>query len=390
MTSNAAIVQGMADALPTHQKDDDSSDLASSYEAVALLVHAHLASLGFRLFGFDEEKPLPEAESLAPRLPPQWNNGFGSLSFAYKHKMSSMDLLLRIDRMGTKVSVRGFAIGHDKIHGFERPIRDIVNSKGLPVKITMTDNGEDRSDLPEQLKKVFASEDAIKCTSRALPALPYQSLTNSATAVLDAVMTEIIQKLYPSLDENDRSTDRAEANERLREERRPPNVDPFSDPSQPSVPYPRPGLLPEAARPRPPAPVGDFPPPGFEDEHEINRPGRGLVMPGGVSPFNIGRDDLNPPGLGPHDPLRGSFVGGGGLPRPGGSSGMHPTFDDPLFGGSRGGLRGDPDQGSYDPQVPPGARWDPVSPNHPRFPGSGGGGHNPFGGFGGPGGGGII
>uniref|UniRef100_A0A8H7K2G0 PI31 proteasome regulator N-terminal domain-containing protein n=1 Tax=Bionectria ochroleuca TaxID=29856 RepID=A0A8H7K2G0_BIOOC len=240
MTSNAAIVQGMADALPTHQKDDDSSDLASSYEAVALLVHAHLASLGFRLFGFDEEKPLPEAESLAPRLPPQWNNGLGSLSFAYKHKMSSMDLLLRIDRMGTKVSVRGFAIGHDKIHGFERPIRDIVNSKGLPVKITMTDAGEDRSDLPEKLKKVFASEDAIK-------------------SVLDAVMTEIIQKLYPSLDENDRSTDRAEANERLREERRPPNVGPFSDPSQPSVPYPRPGLLPEAARPRPPAPVGDFP-----------------------------------------------------------------------------------------------------------------------------------
>jgi hypothetical protein len=83
--------------------------------------------------------------------------------------MSSMDLLLRIDRMGTKVSVRGFAIGHDKIHGFERPIRDIVNSKGLPVKITMTDAGEDRSDLPEKLKKVFASEDAIKCTSRALP-----------------------------------------------------------------------------------------------------------------------------------------------------------------------------------------------------------------------------
>lgn len=304
-----------------------------------------------------------------------------------------MDLLLRIDRMGTKVSVRGFAIGHDKIHGFERPIRDIVNSKNLPVKITMTDAGEDRSDLPEKLKKVFASEDAIKCTSRALLALPYQSLTNSVTAVLDAVMTEIIQKLYPSLDENDRSTDRAEANERLREERRPPNVGPFSDPSQPSVPYPRPGLLPEAARPRPPVPVGDFPPPGFEDEHEINRPGRGLVMPGGVSPFNIGRDDLNPPGLGPQDPLRGSFVGGGGLPRPGGSSGMHPTFDDPLFGGSRGGLRGDPDQGSYDPQVPPGARWDPVSPNHPRFPGSGGGGHNPFGGFGGfggPGGGGII
>lgn len=50
------MLQGMADALPSHQKGDDSSDLASSYEAVALLVHAYLAAIGFKLRGFDEEK----------------------------------------------------------------------------------------------------------------------------------------------------------------------------------------------------------------------------------------------------------------------------------------------------------------------------------------------
>jgi len=102
----------------------------------------------------------------------------------------------------------------------------------------------------------------------------------------------------------------------------------------------------------------------------------------------LGHDDLYPPGLGPNDPLRPHF--GGGLPRPGGmGGGMHPTFDDPMFGGQGG-------QGSYDPMAPPGARYDPIGPGGaprdnrggPRFPGGGGIGgpggrpHNPFGGFG--------
>jgi hypothetical protein len=56
--STQAILQGMADALPTHNPSDDSSDLASSYEAIALLIHAYLAALDFRLCGFDEDKNL--------------------------------------------------------------------------------------------------------------------------------------------------------------------------------------------------------------------------------------------------------------------------------------------------------------------------------------------
>jgi hypothetical protein len=69
---------------------------------------------------------------------------------------------------------------------------------------------------------------------------------------------------------------------------------------------------------------------------------------------------------------------------------MHPTFDDPLFGGGGGGWPGGP--GAGDPQVPPGARYDPTGPSDPRggpggFPGAGhrgpgGGPPNPFGGYG--------
>lgn len=62
--STPAIVQAMADALPTHKPDDDTSDLASSYELIALLVHAYLASLSFRLCGFTQDKPSRELSYL--------------------------------------------------------------------------------------------------------------------------------------------------------------------------------------------------------------------------------------------------------------------------------------------------------------------------------------
>ena len=59
------------------------------------------------------------------------------------------------------------------------------------------------------------------------------------------------------------------------------------------------------------------------------RPPRGGIG-GERRPLNIGERDLYPQGLGPHDPLRGGGFGPGG-------GGMHPTFDDPMFGGRRGG-----------------------------------------------------
>lgn len=197
--SIAAVVQGMADALPTHQAGDEGSDLASSYEVIALLVHSYLTALKFRLCGLTEdsllrkprEPPPPnpelllssyeemaccwtntqtlqrvaECEDLDPRLPPQWNAGFGSLSFVYKHKQSSMQFLFRIDRMGSKIEIRGLAIGHETIFRFERIVRDVIQSSKLPIRITMTPNGEDRSDLADKITNTFVSQDAVSGAS---------------------------------------------------------------------------------------------------------------------------------------------------------------------------------------------------------------------------------
>jgi hypothetical protein len=72
-----------------------------------------------------------------------------------------MTFVIRIDRMGTKVEVRGLAVGDENIRRFERAVRNVVQSNNLPVRITRTAQGEDRSDLPEKLRKVFVSEEAI-------------------------------------------------------------------------------------------------------------------------------------------------------------------------------------------------------------------------------------
>lgn len=203
----------------------------------------------------------------------------------------------------------------------------------------------------------------------------------------------VIQRLLPSLHkEGYQELGPVQTDEEMGSARHPPPGP--SHPQQPQMPEPaRPHPYPvydplaPAGPFHPPVPMADFPPPGFEDEYEVNRPPRQAFQPG-ISPFNIGYDDLNPPGLGPHDPLRANFIGGG-LPQPGfggfgagGSGGMHPTFDDPLFQGPHG-----QGNGQFDPQAPPGARWDPVGPGGaPRF-GGGRPGTNPFGGNGGFGGG---
>ncbi|KUJ06864.1 uncharacterized protein LY89DRAFT_790240 [Mollisia scopiformis] len=363
-----SILQHMADALPTHPQGDTGSDFSSSYEAIALFAHACMAAVGFRLVGFGEgQKMEAECTRLAPRLAPQWNSSFGSHSFLYAHSQSSMQYVVKIDRLGGKAEIRGIGLGDERISRFEVTAKDYVSSAALPLRITLNQSGEeDRSDLPSKLKDIFISPSRI------------QDLAS-------LFKVTIIQKLMPGLHKEgyeEASNAGASAREDAEDERaegharRNPRQDPLRDPGlpEPARPYP---FMPDVAQPRHPVPQGDFPPPGFDDEYDMNRPLRGMApqFPGASSPFNIGHDDLNPPGLGPHDPLRGSFVGGGGLPRPGGMGGMHPTFDDPLFGGQGGVAR-------QDPRAPPGARYDPLGPGDGPQRGGNGRPPNPFGGFG--------
>ncbi|TEA16804.1 hypothetical protein C8034_v000843 [Colletotrichum sidae] len=359
-----AILLGMAEALPTHPENDTTSDVSSTYELYALATHACMAALKFRLLGFDEEKKIEEQiNAIAPRLPPSWNAGYGSIRFVYAHKQSSMTSIIRISRVGTKIEVSGMAQGHDVIHRFEVAAKDVVNSSKLPLRIPLNSDGtEDRSELHNNISETLTSSSAF-------------------SNFIEQFKGKIVQKLIPKLQVEgyeESPEEREEREEARRQAGREPGFE-FPGAHQPQPPRPDfPFPDPLAQPPRRPVAPGEFPPPGFEDEYDINRPPRPLGVPG-RSPYNIGHDDLNPPGLGLHDPLRPSFVGPGGLPRPGGGGGMHPTFDDPLFGG-RGGQGGQ--YGEYDPQRPPGARWDPTGPGSGAFPRPEGG-RGPFGGSGG-------
>jgi hypothetical protein len=265
-----------------------------------------------------------------------------------------MEYLVKVNRLGSKALIFGIALGDDKTASFEIKTNDYVSEGSIKETIPTAEKAS-------ALRNVLISNGRI-------------------SDLASLFKLNIIQKLAPGIHKAGYE-DAAAVNEqpRRQEERRPPEHDPLRD-EQPPPARPHPFDDPLAV-PRRPHPPGDFPPPDFEDEYEMNRPPRGILP--GQTPFgNIGDRDLYPPGLGPHDPLR-IGPGGGGY-RPGG--GMHPTFDDPLFGGQGG-------QGLYDPRAPPGARYDPIGPGDGppslrggrRFPGGGGGGGfggNPFGGFG--------
>jgi len=64
----AAILDRMADALPTHEKDDTTSDLSGSLDAVALMTHAAMAALDFRLVGFNEDQKIGISSHSLPKL----------------------------------------------------------------------------------------------------------------------------------------------------------------------------------------------------------------------------------------------------------------------------------------------------------------------------------
>ncbi|KAK3294285.1 PI31 proteasome regulator N-terminal-domain-containing protein [Chaetomium fimeti] len=402
----AAVLQSMAKVLPIHQKGDATSDLSTSLDCIALFVHACMANLGFTLVGFNEDRNIEdECARHAPHLLSRWNRSLSSHGFVYTHDKSSARFVLHVDRLAGKVEVRGLATNDEQIARFDINARDYVNTSALPLRITLTSDGEeDRSDLVEKLKPIYISDDRMKDLSRLLK-------------------TTLIQQFDPNLQEEGGD----DTNTPLRRSTPPPQQLQQQPPRQHEPPRPSlPAQLPEPAVPHPypapdplaaprPAPAADFPPPGFEDEYEVNRPARGPLgggQPAGPGFGGLGHDDLYPAGLGPHDPITGSFTGGGvgpeGLRQPGGNvrggggggggfggfggaggrgGGMHPTFDDPIFQGP--GARGG--DGTFGGQVPPGARWDPYGPGgQPRFGGRGGGGSGFGGGFGGFGGGDII
>ena len=382
-TGNLLAAGSLASLMAASLPKDAEPQLKGPYDAVALAVHAGMVAVGFKLKGLGEEHRIgttaptsqvtrqetngggkteltSEASEPEP-LPSEWN-AQSSYAFRYGHPQSAMDFVIKIGRLGNKAVVDGIALGADKRTSFDISVSDYLSPSSLPATPLTSDGSLETAQ--QKLQDIFIS-----------PA----RLTDLGVLI----KLHIIQKLAPSIEkEGYQEEPSGETTTQRRSSPRPGRA--FEPPGrhdpEPGRPNPYPFIDPLAA-PRRPLPP-DLEPPGFDDEYDIlrapGRPGRPGVHP----PFGIGHDDLYPPGLGPHDPLRPSFGPGAG------SGGMHPTFDDPLFGGV-GNPRG---RGSGDSQVPPGARYDPVAPGDPRagmrFPGAGhrgplGGPPNPFGGFGG-------
>ncbi|KAJ5200743.1 Proteasome Inhibitor PI31 [Penicillium cf. griseofulvum] len=333
---------------------DGQPSLKTQYEAVALIGHACMTAVDFRLIGLDEDHNLETSTDTAS-LPAEWNAN-DTFAFRYAYAQSSMQYLLKVSRLGNNAVIFALALGDDRTSSFDIPTKDYISASALPLSSS--------ENITASLRDIFISPARLG-------------------DLVNLFKINVIQKLAPGLYKEGYEDPSQPAGTRLQEERQP---DILQDGSLPRPARPRPFDDPLAAAPQRSNPP-DFAPPGFEDELDINRPPRGYPVGfGGRGPYNIGERDLYPAGLGPNDPLRGSMGPGFG---PGGG-GMHPTFDDPLFGGRGAG------NGGYDPRAPPGARYDPVGPGEPpvgrnRGPfgnnGQGGGG---FGGFGGGFGGDII
>lgn len=339
--------------------------LRDPYDAIALLCHSCMIAVGFRLIGLGEDDKIEAtADARSPQpLPSAWNSTTTSnYAFRYAHSQSSLTYLIKVSRLGSKALVHGLTLPDEgKVHTLDIPIRDFLSAASLPLR---TNSQDDEDATSAKIREVFISAARI-------------------TDLAALLKLNIIQKLAPGIRKEgyeesahaasniQRPSPPPSAASRERDEQR-PDRDPLRDDRFPPYAQPHPLHDPLAAGPRRPYPVGDFPPPGFEDEYEINRPPGNGPYGGARRPLNIGERDLYPPGLGPHDPLRGpgGFGPGGGI----GGGGMHPTFDDPMFGGvgGEGGL------GGPGWRAPPGARYDPVGPGDgvPR----GGGGRFPGGG----------
>ena len=249
--------------------------------------------------------------------------------------------------MGSKALINGLAIGDEKVHSFDIAVKDFVSESSLPYVIPASSSSPATSpgtnEIGLALRKIFISAgrltDAgsylkLQIIQKFAPGLRKEGYEESAHAAGHS-RTPSQQQREDGQQVGDRDPARSPEGA--------PQRDPLRDDRLPQPARPHPYRDPLAAEPpRRPYPSGDFPPPGFEDEYDINRPRGGFGGGAERRPLNIGERDLYPQGLGPNDPFRPGGIGPGlgGI----GGGGMHPTFDDPMFGGRGGG------GGVFDPQ----------------------------------------
>lgn len=94
--------------IPTLLPSGDKS-LKTPHDGLAVLLHAVMASLEFRLVAMDDSSPANEEYGNV--LPEEWNkSGPESYAFRYKHIQSSLVFFLKVVKLGSRTVIHGIAL----------------------------------------------------------------------------------------------------------------------------------------------------------------------------------------------------------------------------------------------------------------------------------------
>jgi proteasome inhibitor subunit 1 (PI31) len=119
--NNTASATTMADLLDTsallgnvpNLLPGSATTLATPQDALAIVLHAAMTALSFRLVAIDEAAPAKEPETATSPglLPEDWNKkGPDVYTFKYKHDQSSFTFLLKLVKLSGRVIVHGIAV----------------------------------------------------------------------------------------------------------------------------------------------------------------------------------------------------------------------------------------------------------------------------------------
>jgi hypothetical protein len=130
------------------------------------------------------------ADAEDPRsLPAEWNAS-NTYAFRYAHAQSSMEYLIKVNRLGTKSVVYGLAVGADKTTHFDVTTNDYLSPSNLPLTVSEDTSTEDAA---KKLQDLFISAGRL----------------NDLGALFKI---SIIQKLAPGLHKQDAEESNTESN----------------------------------------------------------------------------------------------------------------------------------------------------------------------------------
>lgn len=100
----SAILSLLPSLLPLSSKV-----LKSAQDGIAVLLHAALSAVGFRLIAVDEfaaANPL-----LGNSLPIEWNqHGPGHYTIRYRHEQSSLEFVVKLVKLGSRTLINAIAV----------------------------------------------------------------------------------------------------------------------------------------------------------------------------------------------------------------------------------------------------------------------------------------